>query len=153
MANSLSNGQITVLLSYDRLRRQHPSLWKLHVRQLLCLMTGFQSNVTTKGLMDPGFVWSLVHVMKKESQRVVPDFSPNPTILSAQTIGGHFPLFFTHPQHKHAFVILYQGASHPLNICQMQMPSFFILSKLMKIFKHPSLPFLEEQGSQLIPQR
>ena len=49
--------------------------------------------------------------MKKESQRVVPDFNLNPTILSAQTFWGALP---THAQHKYTFIILYQGRITPI---------------------------------------
>ena len=39
------------------------------------------------------------------------------TILSTQTIQGALPTLFTHPQHKHTFIILYQGSISLLNFC------------------------------------
>ena len=57
-------------------------------------------------MMDPDLIQSLVHVTKNESQRVVPGFTPNPTIPSAQTIQGALPTLFTHQQHKHTFILL-----------------------------------------------
>ena len=48
-------------------------------------------------MIDPDLIWSLVHMMRKVPQRVVPDSTLNPTILSAQTIQGALPTLFHTP--------------------------------------------------------
>ena len=48
-------------------------------------------------MKDPGLIQSLVHVIKKESQGEVPDYTLNPKILSAQTIQGALPTVFLTP--------------------------------------------------------
>ena len=53
---------------------------------------------------EKGLIQGLVHVMKKVSQRVVPDFTPDPTILSVQTIWGALPtLFHTHTTQRYYY--------------------------------------------------
>ena len=84
--------------------KTNPWMGKVYTQPPWPMSEWKDSNHTRQQKKDPGLGQSLDSVMKQVSQRVVPDFTINPTILSAQTIWGALFTLFTHPQLYHTLL-------------------------------------------------